>query len=101
MSVTVEQFREYVGTDEVSDFVDTCLESGLALVTRLVGTKTVPSSVLDEATLIASSELFHRRSAPNGISQFATMDGNAPVRVSRDPLTAVTPILLPFLGYAV
>jgi hypothetical protein len=39
-----------------------------------------------------ASELFHRRNAPNGIAQFASMDGTA-MRVSRDPLTSTYPLL--------
>lgn len=102
MTISVVEFRAYVGTDEDSDFIDSCLASGLALVTRFIGTSTnVPADVKDQATLMAASELYHRRSAPNGISQFATMDGAAPIRVARDPLTAITPILLPFVGFPV
>ena len=100
MAVSLAEFQAYVGTDE-SDFPQECLTTGHALVTRFIGdVETVPAHVHDQATLIASSELFHRRSAPNGISQFASMDGTA-VRVSRDPMTAVYPLLLPYVGYAV
>jgi hypothetical protein len=99
MAVTLEQFQAYVGTDE-STFPQECLTSGLALVTRYIGTKTVPTAIKDQATLIASSELFHRRSAPNGVAQFASFDG-APIRGAKDPLNAVYPILMPYTGYAV
>ena len=99
MAVTLEQFQAYVGTDE-STFPQECLTSGLALVTRYIGTKTVPTVIKDQATLIASSELFHRRSAPNGVAQFASFDG-APIRVAKDPMNAVYPILMPYTGYAV
>lgn len=100
MAVTLEEFQAYVGTDETT-FPQECLTAGLSLVERYIGNVTsVPAGVKDQATLIASSELFHRRSAPNGISQFATMDGSA-VRVARDPLTAVYPLLLAYCGYGV
>lgn len=102
MAITVVEFRAYVGTDEDSDFIDSCLASGIAMVERFIGSvTTVPADVKDQAVLMAASELYHRRSAPNGISQFATMDGSAPIRVSKDPLVAITPILLPYVGYAV
>jgi hypothetical protein len=102
MAITVVEFRAYVGTDEDSSFIDDCLAGGLALVERFIGTvTTVPVSVKDQATLMASSELYHRRSAPNGISQFATMDGASPMRVARDPLASITPMLAPYVGYAV
>jgi hypothetical protein len=99
VAVTLAEFQAYVGTDEV-DFPQECLTAGHALVTRFIGTKTVPVSVHDQATYIASSELFHRRSAPNGVAQFASFDGS-PVRVAKDPLNAVYPLLLPYTQYAV
>ena len=100
MAVTLAEFQAYVGTDEV-DFPQECLTAGHALVTRYIGSvTTVPVAVHDQATYIASSELFHRRSAPNGVAQFASFDG-APVRVAKDPLNAVYPLLLPYVNYAV
>jgi hypothetical protein len=100
MAVTLEEFQAYVGTDE-TDFPQECLTSGLALVTRFIGAvTTVPTAIKDQATLIASSELFHRRSAPQGVAQFASMDGT-PVRVARDPMIAVYPLLQPYTGYGV
>jgi hypothetical protein len=100
MAVTLEQFQAYVGTDE-TDFPQECLTSGLALVTRFIGAvTTVPTALKDQATLIASSELFHRRSAPQGVAQFASLDGT-PVRVARDPMIAVYPLLQPYVGYGV
>lgn len=101
MSVSVEEFREYVGTSEDSSFVDECLASGVALVGNYVGEQTVPSVILDQAILLCSSELFHRRSAPNGIAQFASMDGTSPMRVAKDPMTAVYSLLLPFVKLGV
>ena len=99
MAVTLAEFQAYVGTEETT-FPEECLTAGNALVNRYIGTKTVPVSVHDQATLIASSELFHRRSAPNGVAQFASFDG-APIRVAKDPLNAVYPLLMPYTGYAV
>jgi hypothetical protein len=61
---------------------------------------TVPVALRDQAILIASSELFHRRSAPNGVAQFASFDG-APIRVAKDPMNAVYPLLQRYVGYAV
>jgi hypothetical protein len=99
MAVTLAEFQAYVGTEETT-FPQACLTAGNALVNRFIGTKTVPVTVHDQATLIASSELFHRRSAPNGVAQFASFDG-APIRVAKDPLNAVYPLLMPYTGYGV
>ena len=101
MAVTVAQFREYVSTDEDSTFVDNCLAAGKALVDRYIGdVTTVPSHIADEACLIASSELFYRRQSPQGVTQFASMDGS-PVRAAKDPMNAVYPLLQPYVSYGV
>lgn len=101
MAVTLQNFKDYVGTKDATDFPQSCLDAGYAMVVRLIGDATgIPTEVIDQATLIAASEMFHRRNSPQGVSQFADMSG-APVRVGRDPLAAVTPILSPYIGYAV
>jgi len=51
MAVTVEQFRSYVGTKEVSTFVDSCLASANQMVAKFVGSSRVPGDVLDSAIL--------------------------------------------------
>ena len=100
MAVTLEEFQAYVGTDETT-FPQECLTAGHALVTKYIGAvTTVPVSLHDQAVLITSSELFHRRSAPNGVAQFASFDG-APIRVAKDPMNAVYPLLQRYVGYAV
>lgn len=96
MAVTVVQFRAYVGTKEVSDFVDSCLASANQMVGKFVGSSRVPSDVLDSAVLSCASELFHRRSAPNGVAQFA--DLGSVVRIAKDPMNAAREMLLPFTG---
>ena len=53
--------------------------------------------VQERAVLEVGSELFHRRNAPNGVAQFAALDG-APIRVARDPMVAARPLLSPYLG---
>jgi hypothetical protein len=100
MSVTLAEFQAYVGTDETT-FPQECLTAGSALVSTYIGeVDTVPESLKDQAILITSSELFHRRSAPNGVAQFASFDG-APIRVAKDPMNAVYPLLQRYVGYAV
>lgn len=96
MSVTVEQFQNYVGTKEDGSFVEMCISSARVMVGNYIARADVPNSIVDQATLTVASELFHRRSAPNGIAQFASMDGS-PVRVAKDPMNAVYPLLLPFV----
>jgi hypothetical protein len=99
--VTLAELQAYVGTDETGSFIQSCLDSGTAQVGNYVGVITVvPDQIHRQATLICSSELFHRRSAPNGVAQFASLDGT-PVRVAKDPMGAVYPLLLPYVGFAV
>jgi hypothetical protein len=100
MAVTLAEFQAYVGTEETT-FPQECLDAGLALIERYIGEiVSVPATIKDQSVLIASSELFHRRSAPNGVAQFASMDGS-PIRVAKDPMNAVYPLLMPYVGYAV
>lgn len=101
MTVSLTQLQEYIGTDESGDFITGCLNSGKSLVENYIGAvETVPNHVEDQAVLIVASELFQRRSAPNGIAQFASMDGQ-PVRMGKDPMTAAYPLLLPFVSWGV
>lgn len=63
----------------------------------------VPEAVLERAYLECASELYQRRSAPQGVSQFASPDGGTvPVSVGRDPMSGARLILQPYLpgGFA-
>jgi hypothetical protein len=101
MAVSVVQFRAYVGTKEESVFVSDCLDAAKALVSRYIGSVTgVPTHIVDQSVLIAGSELFHRRQAPGGVTQFADMSGSA-VRVGKDPMAAAYELLRPYVGFAV
>jgi hypothetical protein len=100
-SVTLTDLQNYIGTDETGDFIESCLSAGNAQVGNYIGDiTTVPAEIHNQAILICASELFHRRSAPNGIAQFASMDGQ-PMRMGKDPMSAVYPLLQPYVGYAV
>lgn len=100
MTVTVAQLQAYVGTNETGDFIEGCLSSADLMIKTYVGGRSVPPAILDQAVLTVGSELFHRRSAPNGIAQFADFGGQA-MRVARDPMTSAYALLLPFVGYGV
>ena len=98
--VTVEQLADYVGTKETTGFIETCLDGATQMISNYVGNASVPQATFDNCVLTVGSELFHRRSAPNGVTQFAAFDGQA-VRVARDPMTSVYPILLQFVGVGI
>ena len=97
---TVAEFRAYVGTDEESNFVNDCHAQAIDMIDRYIGSVVLTNSVRHNVILMVASELFHRRSAPSGISQFASLDGQ-PVRLSIDPMRGVYPILQPYIGYGV
>jgi len=99
-AVLLAEFKAYVGTDEDSDFIEQALDAGHALVDQYQGDATVPADVHKIAILTCASEIFHRRSAPNGVAQFASFDGS-PIRVAKDPMNAVYPLLQKYVGYAV
>ncbi|QKY80419.1 head-tail connector protein [Microbacterium phage PoRanda] len=101
-----EQLRAYVTPEArhvaVDDaFVQRCASEALALVGQLIGSATVPAEIRTRAIIEAGSELFHKRQAPNGISQFADAAGT-PLRVAKDPMNVARVILQPFLplGFA-
>ena len=99
--MTLQDLQAYIGTEETGDFINSCLTAGENLVDNYIGEiETVPEQIHDQAVLICASELFHRRSAPNGIAQFASMDGQ-PMRMGKDPMSAVYPLLLPFVSWGV
>lgn len=87
----------YLGTSENDLDVFDAVPEAIQLVTTYVGTAVVPEVVLTRAIVEVASELYHRKNAPNGISQFATPEGN-PIRVARDPMVAARPLLAPYVG---
>jgi hypothetical protein len=97
-----DDLKAYVGAPASDDaFVADCWTEASALVAKFVGTATVNADVLNRAKIECGSELYHRRSAPNGVAQFATLDGGSAVRVARDPMIAAYPILVAWVGQGI
>lgn len=98
MAVNSDDLASYVGTSS-DDFVKSCATTAKAMVDGHIGDHDddVPDQIRDRAVLEVGSELYHRRNAPNGVAQFATLDA-APIRVARDPMVAARPLLAPFLA---
>lgn len=99
-----DDLKAYVGAPDSDDtFVASCWTESTELVDLFCGIAVgdVPASVLQRATIECGSELFHRRSAPNGIAQFATLDGGSAVRVARDPMVGAYPLLTPYIGLGI
>lgn len=98
-SEQIAALRAYLRTNSDEGLSD-AWDTAEALVGSYVGTRTVPEPVLKQATLKTASELFHQRSAPQGIAQFADQTG-APVRTARDPLVGAYPLLRPYVGLGI
>lgn len=93
--MSADLLRAYVNSTSASDetFLVSCWEEAGDLISDYIGEHVVPASVAHRAQLEVAAELFHRRQAPGGITQFATIDGPSPVRMARDPLLAAYPLL--------
>lgn len=88
-----EDLKAYVGASEMDDeYVQECWDTARDLIASYVQSTQIPANVLKRCYLEVGSELFHRRSAPMGVSQYATFDGQ-PIRIARDPLVGVYPLL--------
>lgn len=100
MTVTPAQVTAFVGASPAdATFVDECLSQAQGLVDPYAAGCVVPdadtasfAAASDRAVLEVASELFHRRQAPMGMSQYAA-EGVAPIRVARDPMVAAYPLL--------
>lgn len=99
---------QYVGATAGTDaeFLAECEAEATELITvhtagNLRGTATaLPPSVLARAVLEVGADLYHRRTARNGVAGF---DGEqmAPVRVRNDPMAACYAIIRPYMKPAI
>lgn len=106
-SVQGPDLADYVGAGQTDGYIDDCVDVADAMVTTYLQASDlleadgipegIPETVVDRAVLEVGSELYHRKNAPNGVAQFATMDA-APIRIARDPMVAARPILAPYLS---
>ena len=92
---TTDDLMDYCGAQESDrDYLEKCLAQAMMLVNAYcIRTPEIPEEVLDGAYLQVGSELFHRKSAPNGIAQFSSLDGSTPIRVAKDPMMSVYSLL--------
>ncbi|GAA4155928.1 hypothetical protein GCM10022286_05580 [Gryllotalpicola daejeonensis] len=100
MTVTASDLATYLGVPDSEDaFVDTCLTRAQTFVGEMVGTRTVPGDVLDQAVTEMAAELYNRKNVKNGVVQFADLSGSSgAVRQARDPRIAARAVLRPYLG---
>ena len=97
--MTWEDLKSYVGANDGDDtFTEACWDEAVHLVNNYADSDLVPSKIMDRAYIECGSELYHRRSAPNGIAQFSSFDGS-PIRIMRDPMTPVYALLRRYVSY--
>jgi hypothetical protein len=102
MALAWTDLKAYVNAPTADDtFVQQCWNEAIALVTKFVGTATVPDTIKDRARIEAGQELYSRRAAPNGIAQYATFEGASAIRVARDPMVGAYPLLQPYVGQGI
>lgn len=100
--LTSETLAAFVGAPTSDTYLASCVTEATELVTHAIGAATVPESVRDLATREVAADIYHRRSARNGVAGFDDSDiAPAPVRINRDPMVAARPILRPYLGVAI
>ena len=93
MSVSVDDLRSYINAPDSDDeFLAQCLDTSYELLASYLDGNIAPPAVFDQAHLIAASDTYMRRSSPQGLSQFAST-GEAPIRVPKDVLNGVYPLL--------
>ena len=89
----------FVAAPDSDPYLADCVDTANDLIKAYTGAVTIPESVLDRATLEVAADLYHRRSARNGVAGFDDNDINpVPVRINRDPLVPARPILAPYMG---
>jgi hypothetical protein len=102
MALTSAALKTYVNAPSADDaFITQCWNEAVALVTKFIGTATVPETVVDRARVEVGQELYSRRAAPNGIAQYATFEGASAIRVARDPMVGAYPLLQPYVGQGI
>ena len=114
-AVVTPRLRSYVGAKaaaagERDPVEDACLEA-VALVDRYITdhgivrysvfdpvatAQGLPEEIEFRAIIEVGAELYHRKNAKNAVTQFATADTIAPVRIARDPMIAARPLLAPW-----
>ncbi len=114
MPVTINDLRDEVGAGAgatVDAKLTRCLAEATKDVTEylegnLDDVSVVPTEKQDQALLVAAADNWYLSEAPNGIvnQQFdvgAGEVGSTPIRIGRDPLRSVRPVLSLWIGPAI
>lgn len=102
--ITPADLAAFVAAPTSDPYLGACCDEAGEIVAAYAGKRRVlvPHSVYRRALLEVAADLYHRRSARNGIAGFEDSDITpAPVRINRDPLVPARPILRPWLGVGI
>lgn len=100
--ISASDLAAFVGAPATDPYLATCVEEASEMVKHAIGGATVPMEIQRLAAREVAADIYHRRSARNGVAGFDDTDlAPAPVRINRDPMVAARPILRPYLGVAI
>lgn len=94
MGVTVEDVAGFVGCSPTEPVLPGVLAVAVTIVGEYlgVGARRCPVVVQDQAVTQLAAEIWSRRNAPGGVLQWGA-EGSAPVRLARDAMSSVEPLL--------
>ena len=100
--ISAADLAAFVGAPASDPYLTTCVEEATEMVKHAIGGARVPEEIKRIAEREVAADIYHRRSARNGVAGFDDSDITpAPVRINRDPMVAARPILRPYLGVAI
>lgn len=100
--ISAADLAAFVGAPASDTYLTTCVEEAAEMVKHAIGGARVPEEIKRIAEREVAADIYHRRSARNGVAGFDDSDiAPAPVRINRDPMVAARPILRPYLGVAI
>ena len=90
--------KSYIGSEDVNEdtYIQECWNEAVLMIdlALIKAFRPVPVAIKDRMYKEVGSELYNRKNAPSGGSQFATFDGGTqPVRGPRDPMSQVRPMI--------
>ena len=98
--MTVAKLNAYVDAiDDQIDYVTDCFNEAVQMVDDEIAGRYVPDVILQRAIIEVGADLFFRKDAPNGISQFS--DNTGATRIARDPMLTARKILKRYLRHPI
>jgi len=94
-----EDLKTYIGSEDINEdaYIEGCWDSAVVLIDAelALAFRPCPDAIKSRMYLEVGNELYNRRNAVSGSSQFAVFEGGAtqPVRGARDPLAQIRPLL--------